>query len=144
MRLSAVFATLRGIRPPAIFLSVFLPVVPVLFAGVFAGGWFSSLAHATPLQAGVDYDVVTPPVAPIVKEPEVVEIFNFKCSHCYALSPHLTAWVAQNSTRYSYRSFPIFWGKQNSTPFSCPPSRTLLRPDPPMNHGRTRTMNQRF
>ena len=42
---------------------------------------------------GVEYQLVTPPVATANSNKiEVVEIFSYACPHCYRLEPSLEAW----------------------------------------------------
>ncbi len=65
---------------------------------------------------GTHYDVLTPPVPRSGTKPEVVEVFNFKCPHCYHLFPKMVAWMKKNGDRYQYKALPIFWGKQTDMP----------------------------
>ncbi|MBF0420665.1 MAG: hypothetical protein HQL78_10935, partial [Magnetococcales bacterium] len=41
---------------------------------------------------GIDYATIANPVPAPAGKPEIVEVFNFKCPHCYDLHPHLEAW----------------------------------------------------
>ena len=68
-----------------------------------------------PIQ-GTHYDLLTPPVPRSGDKPEVVEVFNFKCRHCYKLYPKMAAWMKINSNRYIYKALPIYWGKQTDMP----------------------------
>ncbi|MBF0158702.1 MAG: thiol:disulfide interchange protein DsbA/DsbL [Magnetococcales bacterium] len=68
------------------------------------------------LQAGVHYDLITPATTARMDRPEVVEVFNFKCPHCYTLHRELKEWVKKNKDRFSFRSLPIFWGEQTDLP----------------------------
>ncbi|MBF0630168.1 MAG: thiol:disulfide interchange protein DsbA/DsbL [Magnetococcales bacterium] len=84
-------------------LSLFLTIAP-LQAETF-----------TP-QPGTDYAPIVPPVPVPAGKPEIVEVFNFKCPHCYDLHPHLEAWLKNNGDRYQYRSMPVYWGRQTDLP----------------------------
>ncbi len=68
------------------------------------------------LEANTHYDLITPPVPHSGKMPTVVEVFNFKCSHCYRLHPHMAAWSKLNGENYDIASLPIYWGKQTDLP----------------------------
>lgn len=65
---------------------------------------------------GVHYDRITPPIVRSGTKPEIVEVFNFKCPHCFKLSPRLSAWLAKNKGRFTYKALPVYWGKQTDTP----------------------------
>lgn len=82
---------------------------------LFLTGW-SGVASGEALRAGVDYDRITPPVPPSGTKPEVVEIFNFKCPHCFSLSPHTAEWAEKNKARFDFKSVPVYWGKQTDIP----------------------------
>ncbi|MEO5330304.1 MAG: thiol:disulfide interchange protein DsbA/DsbL [Magnetococcus sp. THC-1_WYH] len=73
-------------------------------------------AAAIDPQPVVDYTPIVPPVPVPVGKPEVVEVFNFKCPHCYDLHPHIVAWLKSNGDRYQYRSLPVYWGRQTDMP----------------------------
>ncbi|MBF0108840.1 MAG: thiol:disulfide interchange protein DsbA/DsbL [Magnetococcales bacterium] len=73
-------------------------------------------AETMTLKAGVDYTAIVPPVPVPTGKPEIVEVFNFKCPHCYDLHPHLEAWLKNNGDRYQYRSLPVYWGRQTDLP----------------------------
>lgn len=94
---------------PQIFAILLLPLFFLLT------GW-SDVAAAERLQVGVDYDRITPPVPHAGTKPEVVEIFNFKCPHCFTLSPHTAEWAEKNKARFDFRSVPVYWGKQTDIP----------------------------
>jgi thiol:disulfide interchange protein DsbA len=48
--------------------------------------------------------------------PEIVEIFNFKCPHCYTLHQDFQPWEEQNHARIHIQSMPVFWGTQSDLP----------------------------
>ncbi|MBF0162092.1 MAG: thiol:disulfide interchange protein DsbA/DsbL [Magnetococcales bacterium] len=70
----------------------------------------------SPLQAGVHYDPISPVVPRTGDKPEVIEIFNFKCPHCFSLAPHTAAWAEKNKERFVFKSVPVYWGKQTDVP----------------------------
>ncbi|MBF0124929.1 MAG: thiol:disulfide interchange protein DsbA/DsbL [Magnetococcales bacterium] len=78
--------------------------------------WISSAVAAELLQAGVHYDLITPAVPTHTSRPEIVEMFNFKCPHCYTLHRELVEWGKKNHQRFNLRSLPIFWGSQTDLP----------------------------
>lgn len=90
--------------------SIFLAIL--LLTGL--GGL--SLTHAEELLPGVHYDLIKPPVIRFGSKPEIVEVFNFKCPHCFAVSPKITLWVEKNRERVAYRALPVYWGKQTDLP----------------------------
>ncbi|MEO5350803.1 MAG: thiol:disulfide interchange protein DsbA/DsbL [Magnetococcus sp. YQC-3] len=85
-------------------------------------GWSTGVAAetknpaTTSLQAGVHYDLISPAVPRSGSKPEVVEIFNFKCPHCFSLAPHTAIWAKKNQERILFKSIPIYWGKQTDIP----------------------------
>lgn len=75
-----------------------------------------TMAGAKTLQPGVHYDLITPPVARSGPLPEVVEVFNFKCPHCFTLSPRMAAWAKKHHGRITYTALPVYWGNQTDMP----------------------------
>ncbi|MGN7614253.1 DsbA family protein [Magnetococcales bacterium HHB-1] len=76
------------------------------------------LAASDNLVAGEDYIEVAdrfPDDLP-KDRPEILEIFNFKCPHCYHLHGPLEAWQKKNSHQYRFRALPLFWGRQSDLP----------------------------
>lgn len=92
--------------------------VASFFLGAFLLSGFCGLvpAHAEALLAGVHYDPITPPIARSGTKPEVVEVFNFKCPHCYTLFSHVAVWMEKNQQHFTYKALPVFWGKQTDVP----------------------------
>lgn len=72
-------------------------------------------AGAAP-EEGFQYERINPPVPPKGSKPEITEVFNFKCPHCFHLHPNLMAWRKKNETRFDFPSVPIFWGQQTDMP----------------------------
>jgi protein dithiol oxidoreductase (disulfide-forming) len=73
-------------------------------------------SQAAALEAETDYDVITPPVPQSGTKGSVVEVFNFKCTHCFKLHPHMDKWSGINKDAYNITSLPIYWGKQTDMP----------------------------
>ncbi|MBF0461777.1 MAG: thiol:disulfide interchange protein DsbA/DsbL [Magnetococcales bacterium] len=71
---------------------------------------------AETLQAGIHYDLINPVLPRSETKPEIVEIFNFKCPHCFALAPYTTAWAEKNKDRFLFKSVPVYWDKQTDIP----------------------------
>lgn len=67
-------------------------------------------------EPGVHYELLTPPVPRSGDKPEVVEVFNFKCGHCFDLFPVMVEWAEKNGDRYAYKVLPIYWGEQTDMP----------------------------
>jgi thiol:disulfide interchange protein DsbA len=63
-----------------------------------------SPAMAKPI-LGKEYKLVEPaqPQAPTVKGVEVLEFFNYACSHCYDYQPHLTMWLKSKPKNADFR-----------------------------------------
>lgn len=80
-------------------------------------GFFHPLeVMAEELLPDIHYERIIPPVSRSADKPEVFEVFNFKCSHCYTLSPHMAAWAEKNKQRFTYKALPVYWGKQTDLP----------------------------
>ncbi|MBF0379551.1 MAG: thiol:disulfide interchange protein DsbA/DsbL [Magnetococcales bacterium] len=77
---------------------------------------FGSTSHAMGVEENTHYDMIIPPVPQSGGKPTIVEVFNFKCPHCYTLHHQMGKWTAINSSRYNIQSLPIFWGKQTDMP----------------------------
>ncbi|MBF0454907.1 MAG: thiol:disulfide interchange protein DsbA/DsbL [Magnetococcales bacterium] len=75
-----------------------------------------SVGLAEDLQAGVHYELILPPVPQPKGEKSVVEVFNFKCPHCFKLHPHMEAWAKSHQNSYRISSLPLFWGSQTDIP----------------------------
>jgi thiol:disulfide interchange protein DsbA len=63
-----------------------------------------SSAMAKPI-LGKEYKLVEPaqPQAPAVKGVEVLEFFNYACSHCYDYQPHLATWLKSKPKNADFR-----------------------------------------
>ncbi|HUL81912.1 MAG TPA: thiol:disulfide interchange protein DsbA/DsbL [Gammaproteobacteria bacterium] len=73
---------------------------------------FASAAFGQELQAGRDYDAVTPP-QPTDDAGKVVvtEFFSYACPHCFALNPTLTIWVNKLPKDVRFERVAVVFGK---------------------------------
>ncbi|HIJ83528.1 MAG: DSBA oxidoreductase [Magnetococcales bacterium] len=92
-----------------------LRTIALLFMALTLGVAQAGAETVNP-QPGIDYAPIVPPVPSPAGKPEVVEVFNFKCPHCFDLHSHIEAWLKNNGDRYQYRSLPVFWGRQTDLP----------------------------
>ncbi|MBF0179399.1 MAG: thiol:disulfide interchange protein DsbA/DsbL [Magnetococcales bacterium] len=90
----------------------------IFLAGLILPLLPGTLARAEPFlpKDGVHYETIPSPVPPAAPGPEVVEVFNFKCPHCYDFHPHMTAWSLKMKDRYAIRSLPIAFSSQSDLP----------------------------
>jgi thiol:disulfide interchange protein DsbA len=74
--------------------------------------FFALAAAAQDLQAGRDYDVVTPP-QPTSDASKVVvtEFFSYMCPHCFAFNPALTIWVNKLPKDVRFERVAVVFGK---------------------------------
>ncbi|MFO1425726.1 MAG: thiol:disulfide interchange protein DsbA/DsbL [Steroidobacteraceae bacterium] len=63
-------------------------------------------------QVGKNYNVLTPaqPTNVGPGKVEVVEVFWFGCSHCYALDPYLESWKKNKPSFIEFVRVPVMWG----------------------------------
>lgn len=92
-------------------------------------------AATVDLKPDIDYTLIVPPVPVPVGKPEVVEVFNFKCPHCYDLHPHVEAWLKSNGDHYQYRSLPVYWGRQTDMPLRAFFAAEFMGRGPQMKDG---------
>jgi protein dithiol oxidoreductase (disulfide-forming) len=66
------------------------------------------VAAADEPAAGIDYQVIDPPVPTKADEGrvEVVELFWYGCPHCYNFEPHVHEWKARNQENVTFRYLP--------------------------------------
>lgn len=72
--------------------------------------------HAEALVDGKDYESINPPAPLMDRAPEVIEVFNFKCPHCFHLHPHLEAWAKTVEGKVHVKAMPVYWGQQTDIP----------------------------
>jgi thiol:disulfide interchange protein DsbA len=69
-------------------------------------------APASTWKEGVNYQLLTPTQstnAPPDKV-EVIEVFWYGCSHCYAFEPFLEGWKAKKASYVQFTRLPVTWG----------------------------------
>lgn len=64
---------------------------------------------AAPLQEGKDYRLVTPHVATLTNNIEVIDFFAYTCGHCYRFSPTLESWMQKLPKDVTVRRVPVAW-----------------------------------
>ena len=63
--------------------------------------------------AGVDYDLISPPVRDVDADKiEVTEFFWYGCGHCYTFEPMLEQWKKVQSEDVSFRGVPAVWAEK--------------------------------
>lgn len=102
------------------------------FLMVLASGPACAGSDMVDPQPGTEYTPIVPPVPVAPGKPEIVEVFNFKCPHCYDLHPHVQAWLKKNPDRYQYRSLPVYWGRQTDLPLRAAFAADFLGRGPQM------------
>ncbi|MEO5362944.1 MAG: thiol:disulfide interchange protein DsbA/DsbL [Magnetococcus sp. DMHC-8] len=98
---------------PPIVLTLLLPIICLWMT--WPGMVLANPQTILP-QPGTHYDLINPAVPRSGNKPEVVEVFNFKCPHCFTLAPHTAAWAEKNRQRLTFKSIPVYWGKQTDIP----------------------------
>jgi len=63
-------------------------------------------------KVGQNYDPIVPaqPVEVPAGKVEVLEVFWYGCSHCYALEPNVEGWLKAKSDYIQFVRVPIMWG----------------------------------
>ncbi|MDG2273539.1 MAG: thiol:disulfide interchange protein DsbA/DsbL [Halioglobus sp.] len=63
--------------------------------------------------AGVDYDLITPPVRVVDGDKiQVTEFFWYGCGHCYTFEPMLEQWKKIQPDDVSFRGVPAVWAEK--------------------------------
>ncbi|MDG2047917.1 MAG: thiol:disulfide interchange protein DsbA/DsbL [Halioglobus sp.] len=63
--------------------------------------------------AGVDYDLISPPVRGVEDDKiEVTEFFWYGCGHCYTFEPMLEQWKKVQPEDVSFRGVPAVWAEK--------------------------------
>jgi thiol:disulfide interchange protein DsbA len=63
--------------------------------------------------AGVDYDLISPPVRGFNDDKiEVTEFFWYGCGHCYTFEPMLEQWKKVQPEDVSFRGVPAVWAEK--------------------------------
>jgi thiol:disulfide interchange protein DsbA len=84
----------------------------LILSAVLAGAsLFALSAQAEAIQEGKQYEVLEPAVAVSVPgKIEVVEMFWYGCSHCYAFEPTLNPWAEQLPEDVNFVRIPAMFG----------------------------------
>ena len=83
----------------------------LIVASVFFGLAFApaGLARPTP---DVEYKLINPPQATAGKGVEVIEFFNYACSHCYDFEPLLKSWLKTRPKDVEFRYVPAVFNER--------------------------------
>lgn len=65
---------------------------------------------------GVNYQPLVPSQSTDVApgKVEVMEVFWFACPHCYALEPHVLAWLKKKPAYVEFVRVPVIWGSMHT------------------------------
>lgn len=69
----------------------------------------SGLAKPTP---DVEYKLINPPQPVAGKGVEVLEFFNYACSHCYDFEPLLKSWLKARPKEVDFRYVPAVFNER--------------------------------
>ncbi|MBF0445932.1 MAG: thiol:disulfide interchange protein DsbA/DsbL [Magnetococcales bacterium] len=97
------------------FSAIFRHSLPILLLIALIAP-LGSNSQAMSIEENVHYEVIVPPVPQPGDKPTIVEVFNFKCPHCFTLHHFMDKWSIINHSRYNIQSLPIFWGRQTDMP----------------------------
>ncbi len=61
---------------------------------------------------GIDYKAIAPPQAGAGTKVEVVEFFNYACSHCYDFEPLLKSWLSKKPADVEFRYVPAVFNER--------------------------------
>jgi thiol:disulfide interchange protein DsbA len=88
-----------------------LPVLALMAAAASAADGADAGAVGQ-WRAGTNYTVLKPaqPTSAAAGQVEVLEIFWYGCSHCYALDPTLESWSETKAKDIDFRRTPVIWG----------------------------------
>lgn len=69
------------------------------------------------VQTGVHYELVNAPTLALTGDHaiQVVEFFSYRCSHCYRLETHLTAWNRVKPAYVQVSLVPVTWSAPDSS-----------------------------
>ncbi|MBF0153055.1 MAG: thiol:disulfide interchange protein DsbA/DsbL [Magnetococcales bacterium] len=99
-----------------------------------ATGSHPALLRFEDLLAGKHYTLIQNSSPAPGNRPQVLEIFNFKCPHCFKLHPVFAAWAEKNQDRFEIRSLPIVWDNQSDLPVRAYFTALLLGKGKEMQH----------
>jgi thiol:disulfide interchange protein DsbA len=83
----------------------------LIATSVFLGFAFSAAALAAPTP-DVEYRLINPPQTGAGKGVEVLEFFNYACSHCYDFEPQLRSWLKTKPKDVEFRYVPAVFNER--------------------------------
>jgi len=91
-----------------------------LLAAVATSAAAATTEPSSVWKEGVNYNRLVPaqPTATGPDQVEVLEVFWYGCSHCYALDPLIEAWRKHKAGYIKFSRVPVMWG-QRYPPVPC-------------------------
>ncbi|MBF0426693.1 MAG: thiol:disulfide interchange protein DsbA/DsbL [Magnetococcales bacterium] len=86
------------------------------------------------LLEGKHYTLMRNPPPITSDRPQVLNVFNFRCPHCFHLHPLFAAWAEKNQGRFDIRSVPIVFAHQSDLPVRAYFTALLLGKGKEMEH----------
>ena len=87
-----------------------------LHTALIVASAFLALAFAPAGLAGptpdVEYKLINPPQPAAGKGVEVIEFFNYACSHCYDFEPLLKSWIKTRPKDVEFRYVPVVFNER--------------------------------
>lgn len=83
----------------------------LLVAFVLIAPAFSSAGLAAPTP-DVEYKLINPPQPTTGKSVEILEFFNYACSHCYDFEPQLRSWLRTKPKDVEFRYVPAVFNER--------------------------------
>ena len=83
----------------------------LIVASAFLGPVFSAAGFAAPT-ADVEYKLINPPQPAAGKGVEVLEFFNYACSHCYDFESQLRLWLKTKPKDVEFRYVPAVFNER--------------------------------
>jgi len=83
----------------------------LIVASAFLGLAFASTGLARPTP-DVEYKLINPPQPAAGKGVEVLEFFNYACSHCYDFEPLLKSWLKTKPRDVEFRYVPAVFNER--------------------------------
>ena len=74
-------------------------------------------ANGVTLTAGEEFERIDPAKPPKQTDKAlIVEVFNFKCPHCFHAHDEISEWAEKNADKIRFRAIPIYWKQQTDLP----------------------------
>jgi thiol:disulfide interchange protein DsbA len=87
------------------------PHTALIVASAFLGLAFAPAGLAGPTP-DVEYKLINPPQPAAGKGVEVLEFFNYACSHCYDFEPLLKSWIKTRPKDVEFRYVPVVFNER--------------------------------